>query len=206
MKKKIIISSVILILLISGVLFFNNEFIAKTTSDEIILGYCPTMESFAKQIVNNNKNIILVEKSSSAKALEELNNENIDFALIGRKAKQNEMLYANEMLLGEGYTLVTNTKRFIQKKELENMRIHTSISKEDVGTLLPNSKIIFYSTTQDAVNNGLSEAVLINWKEYKEDYELLVVLNETKKVKDFRIPILYSKNHLFNKLDLGGLL
>jgi hypothetical protein len=200
MNKTIIAGISILVLIVASITFFKGEITGDATIQQISLGYCPTMKAVAENIANNNQEIVLVQQHSSAQALQELNNKNIDVALIGRKAEQNEVQTTNEKVLGEGYTLVTNAKKFIQENNLESIKVHTAIAEDVARELLPNSEILFYSTTQDAVTNGLSEAVLIDWKDYKDEYELLVVMKGTQKVEDLRIPVLYSNNYDLEKL------
>lgn len=202
MKKTIIIGISILFLLIIGTLFFKSGLTGNATVETISLGYCPTMKPLAEKIANTNENILLVEQSSSAQALQELNNHKIDVALIGRKAEQNEIQSVNERMLGQGYTLVTNTKKFIQENELTNIKVHTAIEESIANQMLPTTEIIFYSTTQEAISQGLQEAVLIDWNEYKDEFELLVILNGMDKSDKFRIPILYSKSYDLERINV----
>ena len=55
------------------------------TNPPLRMGYCQTMKGLAESIALKN-NFILVSQSSSAEALNSLNNEIIDLALIGRLA------------------------------------------------------------------------------------------------------------------------
>lgn len=200
MNATIITGVSILVLLVGGLLFFKGEMAEQANDETVRVAYCPTMKPFAEQIANTNKNVLLLEQSSSAQALQELKNQNIDVALIGRKAEQSEIQSVNERILKEGYTLITTTKTFIQEKELANINIHTAIAEDIAKQLLPYSEIQFYTTTQEAVHTGLQEAVLIDWKEYKEEYELLVVMKGTEKMVQFRIPVLYSNKYDLKKI------
>lgn len=202
MNKTIILGISILAVIVAGILFFKGGITGDATVQQISVGYCPTMKLIAEKIANNNQDIVLVQQASSAKALQELNNQNIDIALIGRLAKQDEIGSVNEKMLGTGYTLVTNTKRFIQENDLSKIKVHTTIAKDIAKGILPESEIAFYSTMQEAITNGLSEAVLIDWNDYKDEYELLVVMNGAQKVERFRIPVLYSNNYDFEKLKM----
>lgn len=202
MNKTIISGISILAVIVAGILFFKGGITGDATVQQVSVGYCPTMKLIAEKIANNNQDIVLVQQASSAKALQELNNQNIDIALIGRLAKQDEIGSVNEKMLGTGYTLVTNTKRFIQENDLSKIKVHTTIAKDIAKGILPESEIAFYSTMQEAITNGLSEAVLIDWNDYKDEYELLVVMNGAQKVERFRIPVLYSNNYDFEKLKM----
>ena len=115
-------------------------------------------------------------------------------------AKQKEVRSTNKRVLNKGHTLVTNAKRFIQENELSKIKIHTAIEKNIAKQMLPNSELIFYEITQEAISQGLDEAVLIDWNDYEDKYELLVVMNDMKKVEKFRVPVLYSKGYNLEEL------
>ncbi len=202
MKNTIIAGTGILVLLFAGILFFNGGLTENATVETISLGYCPTMKPIAERIANSNENIILLEQSSSAQALQKLSNNKIDVALIGRKAEQDEIQMVNEKMLGQGYTLVTDTKNFIQENELANIKVHTAIEENIAEQIIPDSEIMFYPTTQEAIAQGLQEAVLINWNDYKDEFELLVILKGMDKSERFRIPILYSKKYDLQEINV----
>lgn len=175
-------------------MIIKGSITGETTYDSVILGYCPTMQPVAEKIADNNEYIVLVAQQSSAQVLQALHNNDIDVALIGRKARQDERLSANERILEEGYTLVTAKKKFIQEEELAGIKVHTALAQDIAEQLLPGSEIVLHPTTQEAVANGLAEAVLINWNEYNDQYALLVVMQGSQKAQRFRTPILYAKD------------
>lgn len=186
---------IIVIFLITLVIFSINNINKEIQQEKILLGYCPTMKENAEQISKENNQIILIEKSSSAHALYDLNNGKIDIALVGRTAKNSEIQNAKEKVLGSGYTLISTEKKYIEQAELPNIRVHTALEEKIVRKILPNTELLFYNSQQEAELNGLKEAVLINWIDFKEKHELIVVMDGTDKVKEFRIPVLYSLNH-----------
>lgn len=204
MKKPIIIGIGILILLLTGISLFNGGLTGNATVESVSLGYCPTMKQIAEKIANDDENIVLVEQGSSAQALQDLNNQKIDVVLIGRKAEQNEIQSVNERMLGQGHTLVTSSKKFIQESELANIKVYTAVEENIAKKMLPNTEIIFFSTAQEAINKGLHEAVLIDWKDYKDEFELLVILKGIEKSEKFRIPVLYSKNYDLETINVQG--
>jgi hypothetical protein len=211
MKRRtpfVIVIALILLVVFSILVLkiLNDSITGDFAETKIKLGYCPTMKNYSEQIAkkNTDKNIILIETRSSSDALYDLMNNKIDVAIIGRIAKQeeyknNENKIANEKILGKGYTLVSNDKKFIQKYDLDKIRIHTSINESVARNLLPKSDITFHATTEDAIKKGISDAVLIDWKEYKEEFELVVIMDGINKEPSFRIPVIYSfKDDFYN--------
>jgi hypothetical protein len=202
--KKIVLYGIGMIALMVLVIFLSKGALTANATEQnlnateqnlIMLGYCPTMQPIAEKIAKDNTNVILVVQPSSAQALQALKNAELDIALIGRIAKQSEIQSVNERMLGQGYTLVTDTKKFIQENELTNIKVHTAIEENIAKQILPDSEFFFYSTTQEAINQGLHQAVLIDWIDYEDEFELLVIMKGMQKHEDFRIPVLYSKDY-----------
>ena len=164
------------------------------------LGYCPTMTDVAKRVASVDKTIVLVGKSSSLEALDDLNRGEIDIALIGRLAKSSE-ISAKERILGKGHTLVGHDKKFIPRSGLDGLTVHTAVDADIARSLLPDSAIIFYNDTKTALREGMMDAALIDWDHFEDDYELIVVMDGVKKAEEFRIPVLYSKDINLEEMD-----
>ena len=187
MIKKLLLSITIIL---SVIIIFNLGTITGAFfSEDIRLGYCPTMEPWAREYANNN-NVVLIRKGSTAEALNDLKNNRLDMALVGRLATTFERGSANETILRDGYTLVSNQRKIVQ--ELSLLTVHTAVDKTIAQEMLPLSKIIFYETTEEAIKFGLNENVLINWNDFNDNYQLVVVMDGNQKVEKFRIPVLYS--------------
>jgi hypothetical protein len=206
-KKKVIKLSLIFLLIIIFFLIikinFNNNFKLNINETNILtLGYCPTMKEYAENIVLNNPNIKILEVPSSELVFIGLKERNLDIGLTGRLAKSTELNNPEEIYLKTGYTLITKIKSFIDKKDLKQIIIHTALKQDIAEKLLPENTIIYYNNYNEALT-GINEAVLINWKDFKDNYELLVVMDGNIKVKDFRIPVLYSINNNLSKLNLN---
>jgi hypothetical protein len=156
------------------------------------LGYCPSMHPYALNI-NRDDEFELVLLGSAAEALEELSKGNINYALIGRKARTEEISFgAQEKVLLKGYTLITNPHRIISSQGLEAMNIHTALSEEIALELFnENQNITYYETTSEAIRQGIYDGVLISWDEYKDEHGLLVVQDGFIKDLRFRTPIIY---------------
>jgi hypothetical protein len=180
--------SLVLCVMLFGGCDFSGQ--AGSISEPLKLGYCPTMEPLAERIAATNAHIVLDKKSSAADALQALQLGELHMALVGRLAKAEEKGQAQERVLGGGYTLVGDSKRFIQHSELSSMAIHTWISPELAQALLPDSIII----PLDSPEPPEGRTLLISWADFSDEHELVVVMNEGKKAEEFRIPVLYSHN------------
>ena len=212
MKLRLLdIVSVLAILLLVIFLYFvyfdntidntANEYLNET----LILGFCPTMKDEAINLQSKNSNIKLKQYPSTLNVLEDLNSGKIDIALVGRVAQSTELKEGfYEHRLDEGFTLITSKKSGILYNQLSNIRIHTYLKEEDIKTLFDDTQnIVYHESIEDAIKIGINEAVLIDWKDYKDEYELLVPIDENNnKIRGFRIPVLYSyKNTNLDKLN-----
>ena len=160
--------------------------------EEFKLGHCPTMKEAAEFIGNQNPSITLVEFGSTSATLANLNSENINIALVGRKAKSYEVGDAHERVLGEGVTLITQSKQLISYDQLEDLRIFTYLDKEIFEEQFPNLNIEVSGDKEELLQSNYN-IVLISWEDYEDYMELLVPLNQDGgKVEEFRIPVLYS--------------
>ncbi len=205
MKKNLlsIILVIIFIFSIFSTIFLYNTLKNTTskTNEIFILAYCPTMEEEAKQIALNNKNIELIKYQSTMEVLNNLNNNKIDIGLVGRIAKTNELKdNYNEIRLKDGLTLINFNKQFIQYSELKNLKIYTNLDNKTVKEFMGNlENIVFIDNLTISIETNQNYIYLINWKDYDDNYELLIPINEkNEKIKKFRIPVLYSYKNLSN--------
>ncbi len=197
MKKQLKISVIVAILLISLFLIIKPSFMGKVVSsdneEKIKLGYCPTMGEEAEKIAKEN-NYKLIKFGSASETLANLDNELIDKALIGRKAKKYELSEGiKEVTLESGYTLVSNKKSFIPYSQLDNQKIYTYLSTDIINELVPGNSQINYLTKEkvsEKINQG--KIALISWDDWKENFELIVVVSGNEKVQDFRGAFLYE--------------
>ncbi len=197
-KKKTYLFLVMMFVLIIGFVLVNQSSLIGNVifqdEQKIKLGYCQTMESEAIELAKDN-DYELVKHGSASEVLFALSNEEIDKGLIGRKAKLNEISKnIKETTLKSGHILVTNKKGFLEYSELPYLEIHTYLTPKEVNTLTPDNKNIFYYEFKQEAINKISEekAVLIPWDDWRDDFELLVVMDGNKKVKDFRGVFLYE--------------
>lgn len=194
MKKLIIIASFFLITATLIVLFnsFNTE--EGIYSDEFkLLGYCPSMESIASALKEDHK-VELVKFNSASEVFNALNKGDISLALVGRKAEvyeKNENL--KEIVLISGFTLVSNRKYFIDFEDLHSLEIITYLPEENVSKLCPVCSVIYEESKEEALKKATEgKAVLVSWDDWEDYFELIVVMNDFEKDKNFRGAFLYS--------------
>jgi len=159
------------------------------------IGYCPTMEKDLKKYIEN-KNFELINLGSARNVLSLLNKDEIDVGVIGRQAKKSEFEGVLKRI-GTGYTLITAIKSMISNEDLENLEIHTNISKEIVKQKYSYLKnIVYHNSLEDALSKGKIQ--LISWDDWNDNFELLIpVDNYNNKNPDFRVPHFYSKKEEF---------
>lgn len=205
--KKIVILLAFTVLLAGLVRFMSEDGDKrpqlKAQNPQLVVGYCPTMSIYASQLDAESYKFVLLP--SSAAVLEKLSNQEIDLALIGRRAKSFEKNSLwQELMIDPGYTLISTQTQIINELDLKEFTIHTALDARIAETLLPaGTEIIYYETAEEAIENGLLEVVeneersvlkkaaLIAWEEYEQDYELLVPMQGEQKAIQFRTPILY---------------
>ncbi|MCD6101483.1 MAG: hypothetical protein J7J77_00305 [Candidatus Cloacimonetes bacterium] len=172
--------------------------------DTIKMGYCPTMEIFLNDIMELNPDIKLLSFGSAAQVLALLKEDYLNAGLIGRIAKKNEIYNEiKEMRLAKGYTLVGKFKIAIPHGELSNMEIHTYLPEEVVKSFIPEvNKVIYHKSVEDAVREGISSAILIDWDDYSDDYELIIPIEDEGKVLKFRTPTLYYHTKLESDIEV----
>lgn len=194
MRKNIIYSIGIIILIFVGIMFSKGLITGYAVSKSITLGYCPTMSSLAEEIASKNSHISLQPFDYTAEALQSLNNGDIDLVLVGRLAKKDELNNAFEKWLGEGLTLVGREKKIVHISQLQNNRIYTAVDEKLANEYLPHTEnIIFHESTESAIREGMNDIILIDWKDYTDNLELVIPIDDLgNKIEKFRIPVLYS--------------
>lgn len=184
-------------ILVSLILLSGCTMTGKTIKEEpVILGYCPTMAGHSEEIQSKNTQITRQAYPSTHAVLSALNKGQIDIALVGRIAKQNELEHPSELRLREGLTLVGREKRLIPLEELKDVRIHTYLSEEKVREYLPDTEeIIYHPSFEEAIRKGMIDIVLIDWKDYTDSLELVIPIDiQMNKIERFRLPTLYSSD------------
>ncbi len=204
-RKKIF--NIIFLVVVSSVFVLTGAFSwflskEKENKQQIVLGFCPTMEVYANEILKNNPNIDIRMFANSSIVLDHLKQGKIDAGLIGRKARKNEIsLSVQEKRIKQGWTLLSSYGRLIQNEELLNEIIYTYLHKEIVDVLLPgHKKIVFCSTKEEAFRLGSKGVVLVDWQDVPDDYQMLIPIEKGKKVSRFRSPVIYAKHEVLNRI------
>ncbi len=169
--------------------------VLKENPPEIIrLGYCPTMKEDAEALAKQ-QGFQLVAFGSASEVLSALGKGQIEKGLIGRKASLSEISpQVRETVLRPGYTLVAYRKSYIEYSSLPLVAIHTYLPIEIVSGLIPeSSRIEYHGSKKEALDKIYErQVVLISWEDWKDDFELLITMNGTEKVKCFRGAFLYE--------------
>ncbi|MGM5484668.1 MAG: hypothetical protein ACQEP1_02230 [Nanobdellota archaeon] len=192
MKNNVFIIGTIVILMSLSGCAQSGKVTGESPKEEIIFGHCPTMSVIAENIASENERLSLKRYPHTSAALSALNKGEVDIALVGRVAKDNELGNAVERRLREGLTLVGDEKRFISLRNLEETEVHTAVSKDKVEEYLPErTEVVYHDSTAKAIEDG--DVVLLDWVDYTDDFGLVIpVDNNMNKIERFRIPVLYS--------------
>ncbi len=160
----------------------------------IKIAYCPTMKPFANKIKTNQ--IQMIPMQSAAQVLSMLKNDEVDGVLIGRYAKNRELDSSTKrQIFKTGVTLIHSMKQGIDVKQLKRIPIKTYLPKNKIKQILPLlGKIEFYDSFESCLADGWDTPVLIDWKDYRDEFELLIPMNSSGKIPVFRAPVLYFKN------------
>jgi hypothetical protein len=186
----------IVILVIIMIFLFRPFFTGKVILEKEKIGYCPTMYQEAVSFSEKN-NLKLVRFNSASEVLHNLNKGEIKYALIGRKSESSEISKKiKETTIKSGYTLISKEKQFIQYSELPSIEVYTYLPKEIVLKILPKSKINYIEKNKIFEKINQEKLILISWDDWKDDFELVVVMNGNEKVKDFRGFFLYENKDL----------
>lgn len=156
-----------------------------------LLGFCPTMKPYLPKVVQDKDFEIFVFESAG-EALFALQNGWIDIVLIGRTARTEEINEGIvEKRLSSGYTLVSNEKKLIEYSLLKNLEIHTHLPEKTVNEFIPAAENIYFHNSFEETVFHLDKAVLINWTDFRDEFELVIPILNGLKVEKFRAPVIY---------------
>ncbi|MCD6121491.1 MAG: hypothetical protein J7K04_06610 [Spirochaetales bacterium] len=164
---------------------------------KIRMAYCPTMEPFAERIADEIDLIEAVPAGSAAMVLKMLQGGMVESVLIGRTAKSYELDGdVKHKRLREGVTLVYKDKTSIYQDQLKEIPVKTYLDKNSLGEVAGFfTKIAYLDSKDDCLNGNLTIPALINWRDFRDSFELLIPVDENGKVKEFRAPVIYyNKN------------
>lgn len=160
------------------------------------IAFCPTMTPFADKISASVEGIEMVEMGSAAQVLSALRGGSVDGVLIGRYAKHAELDGETKReILKEGYTLVYKVKSGLPEDQLKDITVKSYLDDESLKDFIPLFKeIIRCDSLDECIKDGLDVPVIIDWKDYRDDFEMLIPMNNRGKLPQFRAPVLYYKD------------
>ena len=167
------------------------------------MSFCPTMAPYAEMIAKGVEGIEPYPSSSAAMVLNMLSRGMIDMALIGREAYSDEVnSNIGKKRLKDGYTLIYTEKVAIPEEKLGEIPIKTYLPKEVAEKILPEPKnIVYCQTLEGCVNPDNDLPVLIDWKDFKDEFELLIPINkEGGKTPVFRAPVIYYRKNISKEI------
>ncbi len=157
------------------------------------ISYCPTMTPYIEKISSEIEGIKLLPASSAAEALYLLQTKYAQGIIIGRVAKKSEIpdeIFAYR--LKDGKTLIYRQKVVVNIKNLKHVDVYTYLSRnslKDVEILFRS--VTFFDTLDECLRDDLETPVLVDWQDYRDEFELLIPVNESGKIPYFRAPIFY---------------
>ena len=159
------------------------------------IAFCPTMNPFAEKLVQI-EGIKMIPLQSAGQSLATLKAGEVQGVLIGRYAKGREIDSETQQdILQGGCTLVYRAKTGIGETELKNVAVNTYLADEDIQAFKPLLGEIHRFDSLDAcLKDQLATPILIDWQDYRDEFELLIPMNNYGKVSLFRAPVLYTKN------------
>ena len=159
------------------------------------IAYCPTMKPFAEKLEKEIDEISMIEMSSAAQVLGALRGGSVDGVLIGRYAKTRELEDGTlREIFQEGCTLVYRSKGGISEAELKELTVNTYLERDKLGDFLPLfGEIVFYESLDECLAGGFNTPVIIDWKDFRDDFEMLIPMNKFGKLPIFRAPVLYYR-------------
>ncbi len=163
--------------------------------EKIKVCYCPTMQPYAEKIFASVEEAEAVPVMSAAQALNLLRSGQVDSVLIGRAAQSFELdPDTKEKRLMNGLTLVYRQKGGLPTNSLKQIPAFTYLSDEELGELKGLfGQVTKFETLDDCLADGLQTPVIIDWRDYRDEFELLIPMLENGKDPRFRAPVLYYK-------------
>ncbi len=197
MKKALLI-----VLFVVGIVLAMKNFASEPSGlrpreeQSLILGFCPTMEPYAQEISAQNERVSLHVFPNSSFALAFLREGKIDGALIGRKARAQEISSGiKERRIANGWTLLAPATRDIAYQDLKKEVVHTYLDEREVqGFLPPETHIIFYEIKEMVFGLDDQQIILADWQDVGSEYGLLIPTENGRKVPRFRAPVLYAQD------------
>jgi len=169
------------------------------------LGYCPTMTPFVKNFKSRIDELELVPMQGAAAVMNMLLAGALDAAIIGREAYSRELNPSiKKKRLQSGYTLVYKDKVGIPRDKLKEISIKTYLPRDITMKLLPTLEhVSFYPSLHECEEAGKDMPMLIDWKDFKDEYEMLIPIEEDgMKTPIYRAPVIFYKEEIEDFVNL----
>ena len=162
---------------------------------EIKIGYCPTMTPYVQALAKAHQNVTPILYDNSALAMDALYSDAVQAILIGRSAREHELIDDLRLLLVEdGLTLIAQHPGVIRYEDLPKIRILTHEGEAAIQDLIPvRVNIVYYDDlNQMLADMDGSAAVLLRWSQVSPYDNLLIPVDPAGlKVPAFRSPHFY---------------
>lgn len=173
----------------------NPEQTIEQPSQQIKLGYCPTMEPYVQALVETHPFVTPILFENSAVAMGALQAGVVQAILIGRTAWEHELTDSLRLLLLEdGLTLIIRNPGLIRYEDLPKIRILTHEEETAIQDLIPVRSNVTYYDNFDLVLADMdgSAAVLLRWSQVSPADNLLIPIDAAGlKIPAFRSPHFY---------------
>lgn len=170
--------------------------------NSVVIGYCPTMQIYLEEFGDDQ--VRFESFSTSSESLQKLREGKVDAVLIGRRARQEELVQGISMKqLKEGFTLVGTEPGMIDYDLLTEFVVYTNYDEQEVEGLLPaDTQLVFVDSLEEALTQLTSQRhlALISWSDYSDELELVIPMRGDAKVEEFRAPHLYYKADFEDKI------
>ena len=160
------------------------------------IAYCPTMQPYVETIAQRVDEVEMMNYSSAGQVLSMLRNSEIDGVLIGRTAASYEIDAKTEFVrLKDGITLAFKMKYGLPEVQLKDIDVLTYLKAEQVDHVKHFFKEIHFRESLDkCLQENLEVPVLVDWNDFRDDFQLLIPMNDFGKTQQFRAPVIYHKN------------
>ena len=159
------------------------------------VAFCPTMGVFMERL-DDMEEIEQVPVGSAGQALVLLRTGQAEGVIIGRYAKAVELPNnAKFVKLMGGKTLVYQQKMGVPVEALKDVDALTYLKPEEIAHISGLFRHVEHlESLDDCLRYGLRIPVIIDWNDYRDEFELLIPVNERgEKVMDFRAPVMYHR-------------
>ncbi len=161
---------------------------------QVQVAYCPTMQPIVDKL-NSTKEVKFNLVGSAQEALQLLRLNKVDTAIIGRKARPQEIQNSTQKLQADSTatTLAASHYQIVTSNDLTSQVITTNLPVETASKKYPNFK--FISAKDVGTANKTSDLELVLWKDFDySQHDLVVVVDDSgNKMASFRTPFFYYK-------------